>query len=108
LDGEQDPEIVAAIKIVDRCFELFAKQRDSDPVLAEFTAEGLVEHCWSLLKRGILRFKDDGDDDDAPLVHLAVNPGQRSRARLVGGKLYAVRQHYAAPPSEHLEQGRAW
>jgi hypothetical protein len=24
---------------------------------------------------------------------LAVNPGQRARARLIGGTLYAVRQH---------------
>jgi hypothetical protein len=88
-----DPEVVAAIKIIDRYFQLYAEQRDNDPVLAEFTAEGLVELCWRLLKRGILRFKDDGDDDDAPIVQLAVNPGQRARARLIGGTLYAVRQH---------------
>jgi hypothetical protein len=88
-----DPEIIAAIKIIDRYFELVAKQRDNDPELAEFTAEDLVEHCWNMLKLGILRFIDDGDDDDAPIVQLAVNPGQRSRARFVGGKLYAVRQH---------------
>jgi hypothetical protein len=89
----KDPEVVAAVKIIDRYFELFAKQKDNDPVLAEFRAEDLVELCWSLLKRGVLRFKDDADDDDAPIVHLAVNSGQRARARLVGGTLYAVRQH---------------
>ena len=88
-----DPEVVAAIRFIDRYFELYAEQRDNDPVLAEFTAEDLIELCWSLLKRGILRFKDDGDDDDTPIIQLAVNPGQRARARLIGGTLYAVRQH---------------
>jgi hypothetical protein len=88
-----DPEVVAAVKIIDRYFEVFAEQRDNDPALAEVTAEDFVEDCWTLLKRGILRLKDDGDDDDAPIVQWAVNPGQRSRARLIAGKLYAVRQH---------------
>jgi hypothetical protein len=88
-----DPEVVAAIKIIDRYFELFAEQWDNDPVLAEITAEDLIEGGWSLLKRGVLRLKDDGDDDDAPIVQAAVNPGQRARARRISSKLYAVRQH---------------
>jgi hypothetical protein len=89
----KDPEVVAAIKFIDRYFKLYAEQKDNDPVLAEVTAENLVELCWSLLKRGVLRFKDDTDDDNTPIVQLAVNPSQRARARLIGGKLYAVRQH---------------
>jgi hypothetical protein len=92
-----DPEVVAAIKIIDRYFELFSKQRDNDPTLdpalAKVTAEDFVEDCWSLLKRGILRLRDNGDDDDDPTVRMAVNPGQRARARPIGAKLFAVRQH---------------
>ena len=89
----KDPEVVAAIKFIDRYFKLYAEQKGNDPVLAEVTAEDLLELCWSLLKRGILRFKDDADDDDTPIVQLAINPSQRARARLIGDSLYAVRQH---------------
>jgi hypothetical protein len=89
----KNPEVVAAVKFIDRYFKLYAEQKDNDPVLAGLTAEELIELCWSLLKRGILRFKDDADDDDTPIIQLAVNPGQRARARLIGGSLYAVRQH---------------
>jgi len=53
----------------------------------------LIELCWSLLKRGILRLKDDADDNETSIIQLAVNPGQRARARVIGGKLCAVRQH---------------
>ena len=89
----KNPEVVAAIKLIDRYFMLCAEQKDKDPVLAEVGAEELIELCWSLLKRGVLRFKDDADDDDTPIIQLAINPSQRARARLIGGSLYAARKH---------------
>ena len=88
-----DTEVVAAVNMVDSYFKLLTEQKDKDSVLAELTADDFVEYCWSLLKRGILQFKDDGSDDDGPIFQLAMNPAQQTRARLIGGKLYAVRQH---------------
>jgi hypothetical protein len=46
-----------------------------------------------MLKQGRLRLKDDFDDDDSPFVQEAITPGQRARARAMGSKLFAVRQH---------------
>jgi hypothetical protein len=91
-----DPEVVAAIKMIDRYFEL-SKQRDNDstlyPILAKVTAEDFVEDCWSLLKHGNLRLRDDGDNDDGPIIRVAMNRSERVRARLIGAKLFAVRQY---------------
>jgi hypothetical protein len=88
-----DPEVVATIKMIDRYFEL-SKQRDNDPtlypILAKVTVEEFVEDCWSLLKYGTLRLRDD---DDGPIIRMAVNRGERVRARLIGAKLFAVRQY---------------
>jgi hypothetical protein len=63
-----------------------------------YTLEGLlrqemVEGFWRMLKQGRLRLKDDFDDDDSPFVQEVVTPGQRARARVIGAKLFAIRQH---------------
>jgi hypothetical protein len=89
-----DPEVVAAIKIIDCVFNNVAKGRDIDMALAGVvTAEELIEDYWRLMKRGILCLDDDGDDDDAPVIREANTPAEQARARLIGGKLFAVRQY---------------
>jgi hypothetical protein len=91
-----DPKVVAVIRMIDCVFEDIAERKDLAPVAAETTTEQLVEICWSMFKRGILRLRDeddvDDDDDDPPLILEAVTAGQRARACRVGAKLFAVRQ----------------
>jgi hypothetical protein len=53
-----------------------------------------IEDCWSLIKKGVLRLYDDDIDDDTDVIlREAVTPGQQQRARHVGARLFAVRQH---------------
>jgi hypothetical protein len=88
-----NPEVVLAIEIIDRFFEGMAERKGDDPALAKVTAQEVIEDCWSLLKHGILRLKDDGDDDDDPIIQKTFTPGEAARARIVGSKLFAVRQY---------------
>jgi hypothetical protein len=71
--------------MIDFVFESMAQQ-NTDPALS---AEEMIEECWRMMKRGILRLEDDGDDQ---LIPEAVTPSQRARARVEGAKL-SVRQH---------------
>lgn len=90
----KDPDAIAAIRMIDLFFEIMAKRVDAEPGCAADTAEAIIEDGWKMLKRGILRLYDpEADDDDEPFIKGAVTPGQRARARLVGAKLYAIRQH---------------
>jgi divalent metal cation (Fe/Co/Zn/Cd) transporter len=67
---------------------------DAEPGCAADTAEAIIENGWKMLKRGILRLSDpEVDDDDVPFIQGAVTAGQRARARVVGVKLFAIRQH---------------
>jgi hypothetical protein len=81
-----DPEVVATIKIIDRFFKLIASRYQSG-------VRSRKSHYWQLMRRGVFCLKDDGDDDDAPLVREAVTPDEQARARVIGTKLFAVRQH---------------
>jgi hypothetical protein len=68
-----DPEVIFTIRIIDCCFEGMA--RDTEPALSvELTAEEIMEDCWRMMKRGLLRLVNDGDDDDAPIVQQTVTP----------------------------------
>jgi hypothetical protein len=88
-----DPDAIFTIRAIDCFFEFIAKEKDLDPVFdAEITTEQMVEEFWKMMKRGFLRLMDDGDDDDAPLVTQTVTPAERAHARVVGAKLFAVRQ----------------
>ena len=88
----QDPDAVAVIRMIEFCFERMAKREEA--VLAADTAEATIERCWKMMKRGIMRLNDpEPDDDDDPFIQGAVTPGQRTRARVMGAKLFAVRQH---------------
>jgi hypothetical protein len=90
-----NPEVTLAIKIIDGCFERTAEgmRKDAAPGLAADTAEAIIEVCWELMRRGTLRLYDpEIDDDDDLFVQEAVTPGQRARARVMGAKLFAVRQ----------------
>ena len=90
----QDPDAVAVIRMIDLCFEHMAKQKDAVPGLAADTTEATIERCWKMMKRGIMRLNGpEADDDDDPFVQGAVTPGQRACARVMGAKLFAVRQH---------------
>jgi hypothetical protein len=89
-----DPEVIFAIRMIDCYFERIAARKDVGPVTAEATAEETIETGWRLMKRGILRLHDpEVDDDDDPFIRGTVTSGQRDRARVVGAKLYAVRQY---------------
>jgi hypothetical protein len=90
----KDPDVIVGIRMIDLFFELMAKRVDAEPRCAADTAEAIIEDGWKMLKRGILRLYDpEVDDDDEPFIQGAVTPGQRARARVVGAKLYAIRQH---------------
>jgi hypothetical protein len=90
----QDPDAIAVIRMIDLCFERMAKRKDAVPGLAADAAEAIIERCWKMMKRGIMRLYDpEADDDDDPFIQGAVTPGQRARARVMGAKLYAVRQY---------------
>ena len=89
-----DPEVIFAIRMIDCCFERIAARKDVAPVTVEATAEEIIETGWRMMKRGILRLHDpEIDDDDDPFIQGSVTPGQHARARVVGAKLYAVRQY---------------
>jgi hypothetical protein len=90
----KDPDAIAGIRMIDLFFELIAKRVDAEPGCAADTAEAIIENGWKMLKRGILRLSDpEVDDDDEPFIQGAVTAGQRARARVVGVKLFAIRQH---------------
>lgn len=91
----KDPDAIATIEIVDLFFaglaERVGQQRGVEPLA---TAERIIEYGWKMMKRGAVRLRDpEADDDDDPLIQEAVTPGQRVRARRMGAKLFAVRQH---------------
>jgi hypothetical protein len=86
----KDPDAIAVIRMIDLFFEGTMKRNG----LAADTAEVIIERCWKMMKRGIMRLYDpEADDDDDPFIQVAVTPGQRTRARVMGAKLYAVRQY---------------
>jgi hypothetical protein len=88
-----DPDVIGAIRILDCCFEAVADKKDLDSATAGLTREEILELCWRLLKRGLFRLHDDEvDEDDAPVVQETLTPGERARACVMGGKLFAVRQ----------------
>jgi hypothetical protein len=88
-----DPDAIFTIRAIDCFFEFIAKGKDLDRVFAaELTTEQMVEELWKMMKRGLLRLMDDGDDDDAPLIQETVTPAERAHARVIGAKLFAVRQ----------------
>jgi hypothetical protein len=37
-------------------------------------------------------YDPEADNDDDPFVQRTVTPGQQARARVIGAKLYAIRQ----------------
>jgi len=85
-----DPDALAVIRMIDLFFECTAKRNG----LAADTAEVTIERCWKLMKRGIMRLSDpEADDDDDPFIQVAVTSAQRARARVMGTKLFAVRQY---------------
>jgi hypothetical protein len=83
-----DPEVVATIKTIDCFFKRLAEQ-----CFVADTAEEVIEDCWRLMKRGILRLYDPEVDDDDPFVQETVTPAERARARIIGARLFAIRQH---------------
>jgi hypothetical protein len=86
----RDPDALAVIRMIDLFFEDMARRNG----LAADAAEAIIERCWKMMKRGIMRLYDpEADDDDDPFIQGAVTPGQRARARVMGAKLYAVRQY---------------
>jgi hypothetical protein len=86
----RDPDALAVIRMIDLFFGGMAKRNG----LAADTVEVIVERCWKMMKRGIMGLSDpEADDDDDPFIQVAVTPGQRARARVMGAKLYAVRQY---------------
>ena len=86
----RDPDAIAVIRMIDLFFEGMAERNG----LAADTAEVIIERCWRMMKRGAMRLSDpEADDDDDPFIQVAVTPGQQARARVVGAKLFAVRQH---------------
>jgi hypothetical protein len=92
-----DPSIALMIQIIELFFnKLYAESLRACPdELAGETKEQKIEQYWQLLKEGALRLYDeDIDDEDANVVGIfeAATPGQQERARVVGGKLFAVRQ----------------
>jgi hypothetical protein len=88
-----DPDAIFTIRAIDCFFEFIAKEKDLDRVFAaELTTEQIVEELWKMMKRGLLRLMDDGDDDDAPLIQETVTSAERAHARVIGAKLFAVRQ----------------
>jgi hypothetical protein len=90
----KDPDAIAVIRMIDLFFERMAKWREAEPGLAADTAEAIIERCWKMMKQGIMRLRDpEADDEDGPFIQGAVTPGQRARARVIGAKLFAVRQH---------------
>jgi hypothetical protein len=90
----EDPDIAFTIKAIDAFFcELPTKSLGVCPELAGKTAEEVIENYWRLLKDGALRLYDPEVDDDVVIVAEAETPGQRARARHVGAKLWAIRQH---------------
>jgi hypothetical protein len=64
-----DLDGIFLIRPIDCLFEFIAKEKDLDPTInAAVTTAQMVEEFWKMLKRGLLRLMDDGDDDDAPLI----------------------------------------
>jgi hypothetical protein len=105
----QDPDAIATIEMIDLFFaglaERVGEQRGVEPGLV--TAEEIIEYGWRMMKRGIVRLHDrEVDDEDDPLIQEAVTPGQRVRARRMGAKLFAVRQHLRRAARKRQE-GRA-
>jgi hypothetical protein len=86
-----DPDALFTIRAIDCFFEFIAKQKDS-MLATEVTTEQMVEEFWKMMKRGLLRLADDEDDDDAPFVQETVTRAERAHARVIGAKLFAVRQ----------------
>jgi hypothetical protein len=98
-----DPDCALAIRAIDSFFAGLAERMDAEPGLGADTAESIIEFGWKMMKRGLIRLygTDPGDDDDAddsPLVVECETPGQRSRARVMGAKLFAVRQRLRRRP----------
>jgi len=90
----RDPDIILGVRMIDHFFKAIAELKEMAPVAAEATAEETIETGWRMMKRGILRLYDpEIDDDDDPFIQGAITPGQRARARTMGAKLFAVRQH---------------
>ena len=86
----RDPDAIAVIRMIDLFFEGMAERNG----LAADTAEVIIERCWKMMKRGIMRLSDpEAEDDDDPFIQVAVTPAQRARARVMGTKLFAVRQY---------------
>jgi hypothetical protein len=72
-----DPDFVRGIRMIDLCFESMA-ERNTDPTLS---AEEMIERCWRMMKRGILRLYDpEADDDDALFIQ---EPRRRTSARVL-------------------------
>jgi hypothetical protein len=95
----KDPDAIAVVRMIDLIFERMAKRMDTEYGL---DSQVVIEGCWRLLKRGILRISDpEVDDDDEPVVQGAVTPGQRARARYVGARLYAIRQYIRRSAKEN-------
>jgi hypothetical protein len=97
-----DRDFALTIKMIDLFFEDVARQMDSQ------AADTVIEGGWNMMKRGIVRLYgtdagDDKDDDDPPLIVECTTPGQRARARVIGGKLFAMRQHLRHPAREGLK-----
>jgi hypothetical protein len=100
-----DPDVIFTIRAIDCFFEFAAKEKDLDPAFdAEVTTEKMVEEFWKMMKRGLLRLMDGGDEDDAPLVLQTMTPTERARARVVGATLFAVRQRLRAQPKEAFDE----
>ena len=88
-----DPDVIFTIRAIECFFEFAAKEKDLDPAFdAEVTTEQMVEELWKMMKRGLLRLMDGGDDDDAPLVQQTVTLAERAHARVIGATLFAVRE----------------
>jgi hypothetical protein len=89
-----DPEIVTTIEIIDCFFKLFfAESVDGCAEPAGMTPEERIEDYWLMLKQGTLRLYDPEIDDEPFIIQLTETPSQQARARPMGAKLFAVRQH---------------
>jgi hypothetical protein len=57
--------------MIDLFFEDRAERwKTTEPGLAADTSETTIEHCWKMMKRGILRLYDpEADDDDGSFIH---------------------------------------
>ena len=96
-----DPDVIFTIRAIDCFFEFIAKQKDS-MLATEVTTEQMVEEFWKMMKRGLLRLMDGGDDDDAPLVQQTVTLAERAHARVIGATLFAVRQRLRCAAQEGI------